>query len=411
LAQARKSNVWACLLQIHTLRRMLSTPSTAFAVANGVPRAEKTAAQHLRAGHRPPAYVADASEKPASPGGFSGVIAAVAAAVTAAVGVSAKKQKQRGTMRMPTTVSLCGESRPSLLTAASATERLGCSRGARVEARYISKGPRNNTMAKKERKEELVFKYTKEMKGRQRDEFRLSLRSTIEKLKSMNRHRKLNHRHYRTLTIQRVSANAKLHGIRYSELMAKLKRANININRKIISQLGIYDRGVLTNIVEAAEPNWREIKQERLDAKKPKEYTVDEIDEVMIPYLENYKPDIYTDPTIRFNRKVTPYTVEYTIDIGDPEEWRDKLARTPELANFNVPDHWIENANAEQEPIPLDFYKEGPWTPVETGPIKEKAEARRLEREEALEKGQKVEPFKEGVGRDDWFKKEDQSWF
>eukprot|EP00971_Amphidinium_carterae_P142299 2818932-Amphidinium_carterae.1 len=155
----------------------------------------------------------------------------------------------------------------------------GCG-GTFFEAIKWSEGPRSNPV-KQERKQELWFKYSKNMNGRQRDEFRLAVRAVQKKLKQIKKSRKLKRRDFRRMAVMRVGANAKLHGLRYSELINKLKESNVNINRKILSQLGIYDRAVLTNIIEAAAPDWKETKQQREDATKPKSYTLEEIDEIM----------------------------------------------------------------------------------------------------------------------------------
>merc|ERR1719401_1541012 len=164
---------------------------------------------------------------------------------------------------------------------------------------------------------------------------------------------------------------------------------HIRINRKIMSQLGVYDPGVFTNIMNVAIPEWEEIKNKRF--KKPEVWTTEKLDAVTIPMLEKQVPELYTDEHIRFNRKVHDYGVEYTVQMGDPEGWREMLPQMPELANFNIPDHWMGNANAEMEGLPLDLM-----------PVPEHLEKERKER------GEKVWPKKEGVSREDWFKEEPQ---
>eukprot|EP00913_Durusdinium_trenchii_P035087 g32822.t2 len=66
-------------------------------------------------------------------------------------------------------------------------------------------------------------------------------------------------------------------------------------------------------------------------------------------YLEATIPELYTDPRIRFNRQVKDWGVEYTIDVGDEEEWRDILPKMPELANFQLPDHMLNNSRRQLE--------------------------------------------------------------
>merc|ERR1719162_862541 len=100
--------------------------------------------------------------------------------------------------------------------------------------------------------------------------------------------RKLFKRDRRRLWIMRVNSNAKLHGIRYSQFICKLKEANVNINRKILSQLGVYDRAIFTNVMEVGIPNWKGVKAKREYVPPP--YTVDQIDDVILTNIEATVP-------------------------------------------------------------------------------------------------------------------------
>ena len=67
------------------------------------------------------------------------------------------------------------------------------------------------------------------------------------------RDRRNKKRDFRKLWITRISAAAKLNGISYSKLMHGLKLANININRKMLSELAIHDAAAFTSLVETAK--------------------------------------------------------------------------------------------------------------------------------------------------------------
>ncbi len=67
------------------------------------------------------------------------------------------------------------------------------------------------------------------------------------------RDRRNKKRDFRKLWITRISAAAKLNGISYSKLMHGLKVANININRKMLSELAIHDAQAFTSLVETAK--------------------------------------------------------------------------------------------------------------------------------------------------------------
>ena len=53
--------------------------------------------------------------------------------------------------------------------------------------------------------------------------------------------RKMKKRDFRSLWITRISAAAKINGMNYSTLMHGLKKAGINLNRKMLSEIAIAD--------------------------------------------------------------------------------------------------------------------------------------------------------------------------
>src|SRR3954468_20047754 len=54
--------------------------------------------------------------------------------------------------------------------------------------------------------------------------------------------RKLKKRDFRRLWIARINAGARLNGTSYSRLISGLKKANVTIDRKILSELAIHDQ-------------------------------------------------------------------------------------------------------------------------------------------------------------------------
>merc|ERR1719362_414327 len=129
----------------------------------------------------------------------------------------------------------------------------------------------------------------------------------------------------------------------------------------------------------------------------------------MITHIERMFPELYTSPCIRFNRKVTEDALEYTVDVGDPEDWRKLLPKSPELANFNLPDHFIEDANLQKETQTMfEVFKVRNADPLDDEYVKAQKEyAKKLAKEEQMaEAGEPLPPKKEGMSRDDWFKDE-----
>lgn len=65
-------------------------------------------------------------------------------------------------------------------------------------------------------------------------------------------HRKRRKRDFRRLWIVRLSAAARLNGMTYSQLIFALKKAEIELNRKSLSELAIRDPKAFTAVVEKA---------------------------------------------------------------------------------------------------------------------------------------------------------------
>ncbi|MFR6449081.1 MAG: 50S ribosomal protein L20, partial [Peptoniphilus grossensis] len=67
--------------------------------------------------------------------------------------------------------------------------------------------------------------------------------------------RKQRKRDFRKLWITRINAAARLNGMSYSKFISGLKKANININRKMLSEMAINDPAGFAKLVEIAKEN------------------------------------------------------------------------------------------------------------------------------------------------------------
>ena len=67
------------------------------------------------------------------------------------------------------------------------------------------------------------------------------------------RDRRQKKRDFRRLWITRINAAARMNGISYSVLMNGLKKAGIEVNRKMLSELAINDAEAFTALVEEAK--------------------------------------------------------------------------------------------------------------------------------------------------------------
>lgn len=284
--------------------------------------------------------------------------------------------------------------------------------------RYIAPGKKYTTGHyrtgpwRAERRWELFLKYSQKFSGRRRNVYRIAKEAVMKALKQKYRSRRMLKKNMRTTWVMRLNANCRLHGTTYSLFICRLKLKNIWLNRKILSQLAIYDRPVFTSVMNLVEPDW----PQRLHDNRTgpaKNFSAKEIDAMAIPWLERQLPAIYTDTNVRFNRKVADHgAVEYTVDFGDPAMWRTYLPQTPELANFDIPDHWVRDANRGQEPWKLD-YMEFPGKKNNNKDYIFGAQAQKanqLLEMEKKEKGEENRLTKEG-SREDWYKEDPQSWF
>ena len=67
------------------------------------------------------------------------------------------------------------------------------------------------------------------------------------------RHRKTKKRDFRRLWITRINAAARIHGLSYSRLMDALRKAHIELDRKILAELAVSDPAAFSKIAEKAK--------------------------------------------------------------------------------------------------------------------------------------------------------------
>jgi large subunit ribosomal protein L20 len=67
------------------------------------------------------------------------------------------------------------------------------------------------------------------------------------------RHRRTKKRDFRRLWITRINAAARIHGLSYSRLMDALRKAHIELDRKILADLAVSDPGAFSKIAEKAK--------------------------------------------------------------------------------------------------------------------------------------------------------------
>ena len=98
-----------------------------------------------------------------------------------------------------------------------------------------------------------VLKLAKGYRGAKSKLFRTAKQAVMKSLVYAYTGRKLRKRDFRKLWITRISAAAKMNGINYSRFMNGLKQANIDMNRKMLSEIAIADPKAFAELVEKAK--------------------------------------------------------------------------------------------------------------------------------------------------------------
>jgi large subunit ribosomal protein L20 len=95
----------------------------------------------------------------------------------------------------------------------------------------------NNVASRAKRKR--IMKLAKGFFGRKKNVWTVAKNAIEKGLVYAYRDRKQKKREFRGVWIQRINAGARLHGLSYSELMGKLKKAGIDLNRKVLADLAM----------------------------------------------------------------------------------------------------------------------------------------------------------------------------
>lgn len=106
-------------------------------------------------------------------------------------------------------------------------------------------------MVKKRHKR--LLKQTKGFWGQRKNVFRRAKETLLRAMAYAFKGRKLRKRDMRSLFIGRISAAAKQRGLSYNVFIHGLKKANVDLNRKMLSQLAIYEPEAFSQIANMAK--------------------------------------------------------------------------------------------------------------------------------------------------------------
>ncbi len=112
--------------------------------------------------------------------------------------------------------------------------------------------PRVTRGFKARRRRNRVLKLAKGFRGGRHRLFRTATEAVDRALCYAYRDRRTKKRDFRRIWIVRIGAAAKQNGTSYSQLMGGLKKANVDLDRKVLSNMAILDPNAFTAITKLA---------------------------------------------------------------------------------------------------------------------------------------------------------------
>ncbi len=106
-----------------------------------------------------------------------------------------------------------------------------------------------------------VIKQARGYRGRSKNVFRVAVERVEKGLQYAYRDRRVRKRNFRALWIQRINAGAREHGLNYSQFMSGMKKAGIELDRKVLSDLAVREPTAFKSLVDQAQAALSEGKQ------------------------------------------------------------------------------------------------------------------------------------------------------
>lgn len=116
--------------------------------------------------------------------------------------------------------------------------------------------PRVTRGFKARRRRNRVLKLAKGYRGGRHKLYRSAIEAVDRALVYAYRDRRTKKRDFRSLWITRINAGAQMNGISYSRLIGGLKKAGVELDRKVLANMAILDPNAFSEVVKiAAEAN------------------------------------------------------------------------------------------------------------------------------------------------------------
>ncbi|MCL2075478.1 MAG: 50S ribosomal protein L20 [Betaproteobacteria bacterium] len=98
-----------------------------------------------------------------------------------------------------------------------------------------------------------ILVQAKGYRGRRKNVYRVAKQAVMKAGQYAYRDRRQRKRQFRSLWIVRINAAAREFGLKYSTFMNGLKKANIEIDRKVLSDLAVFDRPAFNALAAQAK--------------------------------------------------------------------------------------------------------------------------------------------------------------
>jgi large subunit ribosomal protein L20 len=113
--------------------------------------------------------------------------------------------------------------------------------------------PRAKTVVPGRARRRKVLKAAKGNFGGRRKLYKTALQTAQRAGQFAYVHRRTRKRDFRRLWIVRINAAARINGLSYSTLISGLKKANVDVNRKLLADLAVRDAGAFAKLAEVAK--------------------------------------------------------------------------------------------------------------------------------------------------------------
>jgi large subunit ribosomal protein L20 len=98
-----------------------------------------------------------------------------------------------------------------------------------------------------------VLKLAKGSRGRSKNTIRIAMQRVDKDLQYAYRDRRVRKRNFRALWIQRINAAAREHGLTYSQFINGMKKAGVELDRKVLADIAVHEPAAFKTLATQAQ--------------------------------------------------------------------------------------------------------------------------------------------------------------